>query len=99
MHVGTYTCMLTHRVVRCDASVDEVEGTGLAVLVRGLELVAWKVGRRRRRADAHVREQSVLQRRALGLQIGAADRKELSMLAHGVRRQPFACDDVQMNHS
>jgi len=51
---------VTHRIVCCDASVDEVEGPGLAVLVLGLELVPWEVGRRGRRADAHVREQSVL---------------------------------------
>ncbi len=32
----------------------------LAVLVRGLEAVAGEVRRRRRRADAHVRQESVL---------------------------------------
>jgi len=54
------TSSVTHRIVCGDPSVDEVEGPGLAVLVFGLELVPWEVRRRGGRADAHVREQSVL---------------------------------------
>jgi len=54
------TSSVTHRIVCCDASVDKVEGPGLAVLVLGLELVPWEVRRRGGRADAHVGEQSVL---------------------------------------
>jgi hypothetical protein len=51
---------MTHRVVGSDASVDEVEGPDLAILVLGLKVVAGEVSRRGGRADAHVGEESVL---------------------------------------
>jgi hypothetical protein len=56
-----------HRVVCGDASDDEIEGPRLAVLVLGLELVAWEVGRCGGGANADVREQSVLGDIVLGL--------------------------------
>jgi hypothetical protein len=52
--------VVTYRIVGCDSSIDEVEGTGVAVLVLGLEIVPWEVRRRSGRADADVRQKSVL---------------------------------------
>jgi hypothetical protein len=58
----------SYRIVGGDAAVDEVEVAGLAGgLVPGLEEVGGEVRRRRRRADAHVREERVLERHGLSL--------------------------------
>jgi hypothetical protein len=58
-----------HRVVGHHAAVDEVILTLRPASVPGLEAMRGQVGRRGGRADAHIQEQSVLLRHALGLHI------------------------------
>jgi hypothetical protein len=54
-------------IVSGEASVDEVEGPGLAVLVFGLEVVRREEGRRGGGADRDVRQERIFRRPVLQL--------------------------------
>jgi hypothetical protein len=65
--------MATHRIVGRDTSIDEVEGPGVAILVLRLEMVPWEVCRCGGRADAHIRQKSILGDVIHGLQRASYD--------------------------
>ena len=67
-------------IVGGEASVDEVEGPGLAVLVFGLEVVRREEGRRGGGADRDVRQECIFRRPVLQLISKDSKQGQLSLV-------------------